>query len=695
MLDNEMIMPSEIELSAKILVSQMTLDEKVELMTGNSNLDLIRETWRLTHNFSYYPYTSFGCLRLGIPPLKFTDGTRGIVCGTKRTTCFPSTICRGASFDSKLEYKIGVAMAKESRMFGANMFGGICVNVPYHPGWGRNQEVYGEDEFTIGKLAGELVKGVQSKGIIACIKHFAFNTSENNRFYVDYACEKRTEKEIYLAPFKDCIDAGADCIMAAFNKYNHDYCCQSSYLISDILRDEWDFQGIVISDWFSGIKDTVLSVNAGLDMEMPIGTYYGSKIIKFVKESIIDETVIDQACMRIVKTFMKYKETSIDNPIGLNSDIELKMHQNLALESAKEGITLLKNERNILPLDIRRTKTVLVIGKLSVSDNLGDHGSSRVFPSRSVSPLAGISKMLPNAEIIFYNGENIEHAKSIALTVDAVLFFVGNDFSNEGEFMTSATSPDYRRSIGGDRESIQLNKQESELIQQVGPLNRNSIVILFGGGAIVMHPWIHHVSSVIIAYYPGQEGGTAIAEILFGKHSPSGKLPFTIPFDENDLPKINWSAQSQFLDYFHGYTYFDKKNITPHFYFGFGLSYTTFCITDQVFSLEDQMICAGCTVINTGRRKGAEVIQLYVGFQNSKVKRAIKQLKGFERIELTPNESATIKICCPLEKIKYFDDDTDQFVLEAMMYEVYLGTSSNPEDLFRGDLFIDKKVIIK
>lgn len=671
--------------SAVEIVSKMTLDEKIGLMSGNSDISRSLELWRQSQSYSVYPYTTAGAEKYGVPPIVFCDGPKGVVCGLHKSTCFPAPIGRGASFDAALEEKIGAAIGREAQAYGANLFGGVCVNLPYHPGWGRNQEVYGEDSFTIGKMASMLVRGVQGENVMACVKHFAFNSMENSRFSVDVSCDKRTEREVFLPHFKDCIDAGAACVMGAYNSYQGEPACESSYLLRTVLKGEWDFDGFVLSDWFWGIKETAAAANAGIDLEMPVAKHYGKLLREQVLEGNVSEDRIDEAAVRIVRTVLAFDAARQQKGASYGDEIlGCEAHTHLALQSARESITLLKNDGKVLPFWKSGMERITVIGSLATRDNLGDHGSSRVFPQHTVTPLEGLCNLLPNAEVIYYSGDDITHAKDLALESDAVVFVVGCSYEDEGEYSNTTCGIDFKTSIGGDRASLALHPHDIELLQSVGPQNRNTAVVLIGGGTILLDPWLDSVPSVLMAYYPGQEGGTAIAEVLFGVVNPSGKLPFVIPCLQEDLPDICWNTDHQRYGYYHGYAKLEKESVAPRLPYGFGLSYTEFVLSDASFRTDDQEIAVSCKVKNVGNRSGAEVVQLYVGFDHSKVDRPHKLLRAFERVELKSGEEKTVRLCCPVTTLAYYDEAAKKFVVEHMEYQLYIGTSSDEADLLKG-----------
>ncbi|MGG1677162.1 beta-glucosidase [Neobacillus sp. NRS-1170] len=675
---------------AQEIVDKMSLEEKVFLMSGNiTNEELVKGAKE--HHYNYKPYPAGGNKRFGVPAMKFVDGPRGAVSGNS-STCFPVSMARGATFDKDLEERIGNAIGKEVRAHGGNYFGGVCINLPRNPGWGRSQEVYGEDSFHLGVMGSALVKGVQEENVIACLKHYAFNSMENSRFKVNVkATDKRTEREVYLAHFEDCVKAGAASIMSSYNAYEGTPCGHHDYLLNEVLKKEWDFDGFVSSDFVLGVKDTVDAANGGQDVEMCTTMFFGDKLVQAVQEGKVSEDKINEAALRIVRTLLAFTEA--DDKEYSEDLIGSKEHIALALEAAHKAMTLIKNDKNVLPFSKEKSKKVAVIGKLANQANIGDHGSSRVRSEYVITPLQGIQKVMPNAEIVFEEGSDLDKAKEVAKAADAVVFVVGFNHNDEGEYVKLDDHPDPEISAigaesdtwGGDRiQSLGLHPDEVDLIKAVGPINQNSAVVLIGGNMIMLEDWKDEVSSILMAYYPGMEGGTAIAETLFGDVNPGGKLPFVVPTKEEHLPQIDWEAKEITYDYYHGYAKLDKDGIEPSLPYGFGLSYTTFNLSNATFDVIEDKVVATVDVENTGDREGDEVVQLYIGFSDSKVDRPIKSLRGFERVTLQPGEKQTVSVSCPIEKLRWFNPDTNQWELEFMDYEVYIGNSSASKDLIKG-----------
>ncbi len=673
---------------AEAILDQLSLEEKVHLMSGRMSLE--QEMQNMAEDpdnlhYNYIPYPAGGIERLGVPPLLFCDGPRGVVCSNGKSTCYPVPMLRGASFDAELEARIGEAIAAEVRAYGGNYFGGVCINLPYNPGWGRSQETYGEESFHLGVMGAALVRGVQSGGVIACVKHYAFNQMENARFKVDVTCDKRTEREVYLPHFLDCIEAGAASVMSSYNKYEGTYCGHHDYLLNQVLKGEWGFDGFVVSDFYWGVKDTVEAANGGQDIEMAHTKFFGEKLLEAVRSGAVPEEKINQAALRIIRTLLAFeagKPKQVDASV-----LACPEHVALALRSAREGITLLQNTNAVLPFDRTRTRKILVLGELGRLEPIGDHGSSWVRPPYVISPLEGLRLAAPDAEVLFDDGKDPARAQALAATVDAVVIVVGYDHNDEGEYVSADAAEGYTGSMGGDRRhSLGLHSSDVDLIQAVGPCNPNTAVVLIGGNTILIREWHEQVSAILMAYYPGMEGGRALGEILFGETNPSGKLPFVLPKEASDLPQVDWEADAQYYDYYHGHARLEKHGIEPLLPYGFGLSYTRFTFSDARFANDGESVSASCTVTNTGDRAGTEVVQLYVGFRQSALDRPLRVLRGFERVALEPGESREVTLRCPVEKLRYYDAASGTMQLEKIPCEVYIGNACSDAHLLAGSV---------
>ena len=667
----------QIDKIARDKVDQMSVEEKVEMMTPrlSSNLKFILEIIGDGMKYNQVAYQAGGNERFQIPTMQFFDGPRGMVSG--EATCFPVAMQRGASFDLDLEKRIGEAIGTEIRANGGNYFGGVCINLLRHPEGGRAQEGYGEDSYLLGQMGSALMSGVQKHNVMACIKHYALNNQENARFKINVKSDERVLREVYLAHFKECINNGAASVMGAYNKFRGDHCCENSHLLRKVLKEDWEFKGFTISDFVMGIKSTEKAANGGLDIEMPSTSFYGENLLNAVREGLVLEEVIDESAFRVARTILKF-ETAPD-PISTYPEylIGNADHISLALEAAEKSMVLMQNKQAVLPLDRSSIKNVLVIGELAITENIGDHGSSQVRPAYVVTPMEGF-KNVYGKEVTFTHdlGEDIEKLKGLAKGADAVIFVVGYNHGDEGEFIELGGTP-----IGGDRKSIRLHSHESKWLQEVGPLNQNSIAVLIGGSAIIVEEWKEKVNGIIHAFYPGMEGGTAIAKTIFGESNPGGKLPFSVAMDESHYPEFDREATEVTYDRYHGYIKLDHDGNRAAFPFGFGLSYTTFSHESSIVEVLDDQITVSVNVTNTGNIAGDQVMQLYVGFDNSTVEREHKLLKGFQRISLEPGETKSVKLSCPFEKLKWYNPETKSWDLEKMEYQAYIGSSSDEEDL--------------
>ncbi|MFX0101987.1 MAG: beta-glucosidase [Candidatus Hodarchaeota archaeon] len=662
----------EIEKKVAEILSMMTLKEKAFQMCGKESL--ILGGLKMLRRYNSYPLPSGDDKKLGIEGVKFSDGPRGIVMGS--STCFPVSMARAATWDVDLEERIGEAIGIEGRAQGANYFGGVCINLLRHPSWGRAQETYGEDQFHVGKMGVALVNGVQ-KHIMACAKHYACNSIEKARFKVDVQVDERTLREVYLWHFRKCVEAGVASIMNAYNKVNGHYCGHNRHILRDILKEDWQFKGFVITDFLLGIRNGAKAVNAGVDIEMPFKLFMKPRrLIKQVYLGHVPEEHVDEAVTRILRQKLKFNKTR-DPSLYTMDKVACDAHVALALEAARKGIVLLKNQDNVLPIKREKTKKILVLGKIARTANIGDLGSSRVYPPRVVSPLEGIKNAAGSEiEVVFDDGMNVAKAASLVEGMDAVVIIVGFTQKDEGEWTIIH---------GGDRYPLDLNKRDEKLISTISEKSKNVIVVLESGTAITMEAWKDKVPGILIAWYPGMEGGTAIGEILFGDVNPSGRLPFTIPKSIDHLPFFNKRAKSIEYGYFHGYKLLDKDNQEPAFPFGFGLSYTTFSRKnlkiDKKTIDEKGEIGVSVDVKNEGNVAGDQVVQAYVGYNNSAVTRPVKELKGFTRISLDPGESKTASIKIQAKDLGYYDVEKGKWMVEKIEYTFHVGFSSRVEDL--------------
>jgi len=677
-LERKAMTAEQIDQKARELVDQMSTEEKVQMMSPVMGVPkMLAEMLSDGMKYNQESYQAGGNERLGIPTMRFFDGPRGMVSG--ESTCFPVAMARAASFDRDLEYRVGEVIGKEIRANQGNYFGGVCINLLRHPAGGRAQEAYGEDSYLLGQMGSSLMKGVQSQNVMACIKHYALNNQENTRFTINVEADERVLREVYLAHFKECIDQSAASVMGAYNLFRGDQCCESPHLLTKVLREDWKFKGFTISDFLFGIHHTELAANAGLDVEMPVIQDYGKKLLKAVEAGEVLESVIDESAFRVARTILKFESAPDPRTEYPEELIGSSEHISLALEAAEKSMVLMQNNRGVLPFDPAETKEVLVVGSLAVTENIGDHGSSRVIPGYVITPLQGL-QALYGEQITFIHdlGEDTEQTRALAREADAVIFVVGYDHGDEGEYISMGG-----KEVGGDRKSIRLHENERQLLQEVGPENDNSVAILIGGSAIVVEEWKEKVNGIIHAFYPGMEGGTAIARTIFGEVNPGGKLPFTVASDESHYPAFDRLAQEVSYDRYHGYIKLDHDGNRAAFPFGFGLSYTSFTHDSADIQVLEDCVELSVNVSNTGDVAGDQVIQLYIGFDNSSVEREHKLLKGFQRISLEPGETKRVTISCPLDKIRWYNPDSSQWELEHMEYQAFIGSSSDEDDLIK------------
>ena len=544
-----------IEEKVKSILSQMTIKEKVEQMSGWLIKDVLNAISPTGQRYTGYTPPN---KRLGIPALQCLDGPRGVGLFYK-ATCFPTAAARGASWDPKLEERVSEAMGYETAAFEGNMLLAPCINIIRHPSWGRSQESYGEDPHHMSVIGVASVKGIQ-KHAMACPKHYAVNNIDSSRFYVNAKVEERTLREIYLPHFKKCVEAGTASIMSAYNDMNGKLCGHNEHLLRDILKGEWKFDGLVISDWMQGVEDTVEAPIAGLDIEMPRPEFFGRKLVKAVKDKKVSEQVINEAVTRIVRQKLRF-----DTDYGkYNQDkIAGAEHAEIARDAIRKSVVLLKNDNDVLPIDVNKVKSIAVIGPFSGEGVIGDKGSSRVTPPYIVTPLEGLQKRTGGSvELIQDDGKNLDKAKKAAASADCVLVFVGLTSKEENE--------------GRDRVDLRLARDQENLIKEVCSVNSNCAVILIGGSAITMESWKDSAPAIMMAWYPGMEGGHGLADVLLGDFNPCAKLPVAWPKSADQLFLFDNVSEEVEIGYYHGYRYFDKNNIEPDFPFGFGLSYTTY-----------------------------------------------------------------------------------------------------------------------
>jgi beta-glucosidase len=634
---------ADADLEAAILVAAMTTDEKLGCLDGDTDfwdglVDMV------SGGYYRHPFPAARVDRLGFPGLAFSDGPRGIVIGA--STCFPVPMARGASFDPGLEEAIGEAIGLEARIQGADFFGGVCVNLLRHPGWGRAQETYGEDPFHVGEMGAALTRGVQ-RHAMACVKHFACNSIENARFQVDVAAERDVLDDVYLPHFRRVVREGVASVMTAYNSLNGEWCGQSHELIRTILRDEWGFDGIVISDFVYGLRDPAESLMAGLDIEMPFRQQRALALPYALAEGRVTIEDVDAAVRRIVGTVLRFDAARSDETPDPRLLAGLA-HRELARRAAAESIVLLRNatvgDAPVLPLS--KATRIAVLGRLADVPNLGDGGSSNVHPPSVVTPLAGLRAALPEVEWT-----------DDAAGADVAIVFVGSTFEDEGEYtggvapellalmppapddgvwgrLAEASASGRGMALGGDRRSLRLRAEDEGLIAATAAVQPRTIVVLLGGSAFVVEPWIDSVAALLHAWYPGMEGGHAIADVLVGAVNPSGRLPFAVPTDEAHLPDFDPDAKSVRYDRWHGQWLLDREGHDARFPFGFGLSYTSFRIAEARAGENGIDV----ELANEGSREGATVVFVFRPGEGT------KRLVSFRKVRLEAGQTAGLHV---------------------------------------------------
>ena len=648
--------------AAELLIARMDDDELLWLLDGDVPL---RDLPRLATLMKSSPVAGGAIPRLGIPGIRFSDGPRGVVVG--QSTAFPVTIMRASTWDPELEERVGLAMGREARVRGANYSGAVCVNLLRHPAWGRAQECYGEDPVLAGQMGAALTRGLR-RNVMACVKHFALNSIENSRFIVDVVVDDHALHEVYLPHFKTVVDAGVDSVMSSYNAVNGAFAAENTVLLTDILRDEWGFKGFVTSDWVAGTHDAVESLEAGLDIEMPLRLLRARTLPSALRDGRVSRDTVLRSARRILATCLAHyaqrDESEPASALVAGAD-----HRALAREVAVAGSVLLKNESvdgsAVLPMSapIRR---LAVVGRLADKPNTGDRGSSLVHPPSTVSVLQGLRDALPATEVVHLADGDIRAAAD----AEAVVVVAGMGADDEGERMFAEGGPGLHllgfpftlRPIryvldkitataaslfsqfggGGDRTSLTLHAEDESLITAVAAVNPRTVVVLIGGSAIVMDAWRDRVPAILMGWYPGMEGGHALAGVLTGAAEPGGRLPVAIPSRAEHLPPFDSQAATVVYDAWWGQRKLDRDGNGAAFPFGFGLGYTTFEMTLLDHTLGEADGVATVRVTNTGTRAGSTVVQIYA--VNSDSPRPVPQLIGFRRVELAAGERATVDI---------------------------------------------------
>jgi beta-glucosidase len=585
----------KLEKRARELRDQLTLDEKVRMLSGSKH---------------FYPFilgspdsdqhagdvVAADAPRVGIKGFVCSDGPRGITKGN--CTCFPVPMARAATFSPELEERVGEAVGREARAMGVDLVLAPCINLLRHPAWGRAQETYGEDPGLLGDMGEAFTRGVQ-KHALACVKHFACNSIENSRLKVNVRIGEEALHQVYLPAFEQVVRAGVAGVMSAYNSLNGQWCSQNRRLLTDILKERWGFDGFVVSDWLFGVHDGPAAVRAGLDLEMPSPVMLGKRLLRAVKNGRVPPERIDDAVLRLIRQQLRMAELG-DKKYGPEV-IACDEHRALAREVATRAIVLLRNE-SVLPLNPKELKRLAVIGRLADLPNLGDRGSSGVHPPSAVTPLEGLKAALKGnkVEVVHDDGSDPARAAALAASCDAAVVVVGYDHDDEGEYLQTGFPLWFIRRLslppwwalqriakriaarqllpldfakGGDRKSLTLHTPDEDLLLAVAAANPRTVAAVVAGSAVLMERWREVVPAILMLWYPGMEGGHALADILLGKQKPNGRLPFALPTSAAHLPPFDNKSKTADYEPLHGQALLDQLGVQAAFPFGFGLTY--------------------------------------------------------------------------------------------------------------------------
>ena len=702
-----------IEERVKDALSRMTLEEKVKMTHAQSK------------------FSSPGVPRLGIPEVWATDGPHGIrpevlwdewdQAGWTNDSCiaYPALTCLSATWNPEISHLYGKSIGEEARYRKKDILLGPGVNIYRTPLNGRNFEYMGEDPYLSATMVVPYIKGVQENGVAACVKHYALNNQEFNRHTTNVHLSDRALYEIYLPAFKAAVQEGGTwAIMGSYNLYQGEHGCHNKRLLKDILRDEWGFDGVVVSDW-GGVHNTEQAIRNGLDMEfgswtngLSAGTsnaydnyYLAFPYLKLIKEGKVGTKELDEKVSNILRLIFR---TSMDpdKPFGSLCSPE---HGQAGRRIGEEGIVLLQNKENVLPIDLNKVKKIAVIGENAIKMMTVGGGSSSLKVKYEISPLDGLKNRVGSqAEVVYargyvgdptgeYNGvktgqdlkddrsedELLAEALEAAKEADYVIFFGGLNKSNHQDCEDS------------DRAALGLPYAQDRVISELAKVNKNLVVVNISGNAVAM-PWVNEVPAIVQGWFLGSEAGSALASVLVGDVNPSGKLPFTFPVKLEDVgahklgeypgnkedldTKRDTVNATYHEDIFVGYRWADKEKIKPLFPFGHGLSYTTFAYgkpsADKKTMTADDTISFTVNVKNTGTCEGQEVVQLYISDKKSSLPRPIKELKGFKKVRLAPGEEKAVTLTIDRKALSFFDDTRHEWVAELGKFEAIIGSSS-------------------
>ena len=648
---------------ATAIVAELSAVEKAKLSSG-------KNFWHLE-----------GIKRFDIAPIMVTDGPHGLrkqdakadhvgLNQSVPATCFPTACALAASWDIELLQEVGVALGEQCVEENVTVLLGPGINIKRHPYCGRNFEYFSEDPLLSGKLAAAMIQGVQSQGVGTSLKHFAVNNQEQGRMFIDAIVDERTMREIYLRGFEIAIkDAQPWTVMCAYNRLNGEYCSENDWLLNQVLRNEWGFEGLVVTDWGAS-NDRVQGITSGLDLEMPSsGEVNDQRILQALEDGTLEPAELDKSIIRNVSLSLLGQELKQQNV-----ELDLQAHHLLARRVASESIVLLKNEDHILPL--AEGRSLAVIGEFAKKPRYQGSGSSQVNPTELENAWQALTEYTDallyapgyDAKTSVEDEQLIQDAVNAAKQAESVIVFAG--------------LPNIYESEGFDRSHLNLPSQHNRLIQAVCAANSNTIVVLFNGAPIAM-PWLDSPKAIVEAYLPGQAGGTAIADIIFGAICPSGKLAETFPWRAADVAADKWfpgkHRQVLYKEGLNvGYRYFDSAQLPVMFPFGHGLSYTNFEYANLNISeyTQDQPLSVTVEVDNIGEVEGAEIVQCYVHPKNSNVYRPEQELKAFAKVLLAPGEKSVVELILSADAFSFYDTGHNDWLVESGDYEIRVGSSS-------------------
>jgi len=651
------------------LIKELSLKEKASLLSGG-------DVWQTE-----------AVARLDIPSIFLVDGPHGVryvadrhhADPAQKATCFPTAVNLAASWDLDLIKKVAAALAEESKARGVDVLLGPGINMKRSPLGGRNFEYFSEDPFLSAELAIAFIKKVQNKGIGTSLKHYAANNQEHKRFSIDAQIDERPLREVYLAAFEKVVKkANPWTIMAAYNQINGDFATENEYLLQDILRDEWGYDNLIVSDWWA-IHDRVKALKAGLDLEMPgADPVNDQKIVDAVEAGELSQEIVDESAARVLDLILKAQETE------KNTELPAEEHHQLAKEIAGDTIILLKNQGDLLPLTeakIAEKESLLVVGELAQEVRYQGIGSSQVNPTRLDNHYQALEDKFAEELAVHYTpgysseaeAEENENLREKAL----------REAENKDYVIIYAGLPDKVEAEGYDRKDMQLPQEQNQLIKELAKVNPNIIVVLNNGAPVDIRQWLDNVSAVIEAGLPGQAGALALAEIITGEVNPSAKLAESYPLKLEDNPSyLDFPGSNGTVRYgegiYIGYRYYDKKKMDVLFPFGFGLSYTEFAyraLEVPDYLAEGEKLKLKVLIENTGQFTGKEVVQLYISQSSPALERPPKELKGFAKIELEPGEKEWLELELDYQDLAYYHPDAG-WIVEEDQYKIMIGASS-------------------